>query len=297
MSSFPRTLDVATRALATVVLLALGTACSSTSDSAPLEPTPPPTVFGGDRPVTLQVPGDYDARSASPLVISLHGYQSSGLVEELYLRLGPVALGRGYLFLTPDGTFDATNARYWNDWPGDHGGSTVDDVGYLTTLLADVRASYNVDPRRIYLTGHSNGGAMTYRMACEITDTLAAVAVLAGDMPVDVGALCEPKAPLHVLHVHGDKDAAVTYETNAKNLGAEDCVAYWAKHDGCTGEATAPPLDLTKDEPGAETLVTRATGCTGGSVELWTLVGAGHVPTFNATYAETLFDFFDAHPQ
>jgi polyhydroxybutyrate depolymerase len=247
--------------------------------------------------VTLQVPDDYAPSSPHPLAISLHGYQSSGLVEELYLKLGPVALERGYLYLTPGGTFDDSNSRYWNDWPGDHGGSTVDDVGYLTKLIADVRAAYNIDPRRIVLTGHSNGGAMTYRMACEVTETLAAIAVLAGDMPVDVASLCKPKAPLHVLHVHGDKDPAVTYETNAKNLGAEDCVAFWAKHGGCSGEASASPLDLTKDEAGAETLITRATGCTGGSVELWTLVGAGHVPTFNPSYAEALFDFFDAHPQ
>ncbi|MBM4360825.1 MAG: prolyl oligopeptidase family serine peptidase [Deltaproteobacteria bacterium] len=284
--------------LPAIALACLTVACSSGDSGAPNEPTPPPpTVFGGDRPVTLQVPDGHDSSKPSPLLVMLHGYQSSGLVEELYLKLGPEALERGYLYLTPDGTFDASNSRFWNDWPGGHGNSNVDDVAYLTQLIEEVRAAYAVDPARIHVTGHSNGGAMTYRLACELSDALASVAVLAGYMPVEPGAVCTPTSPLHVLNVHGDQDPAVPYETSGQHLGAEDSVAFWAKHDACTGEATLTPMDLTKDEPDAETVVTRATGCAGGSVELWRVVGAGHVPTFKADYAEALFDHFDAHPR
>lgn len=272
-------------------------ACSSSSMDASGPPEPPPIEFGGDRPVTLQVPDGYDPAKPAPLLVMLHGYQSSGLVQELYLKLGPEALARGYLYLTPDGTVDATGARFWNDWPGDHGGATVDDVGYLTKLLADVRAAYTVDPGRIFFTGHSNGGAMTYRMACALSDTLAGVAILAGDMPVEPATVCKPSGPLHVLHVHGDEDPAVTYATNAKNLGAEDCFGFWSEHAGCTGKEAVASLDLTNDEAGAETEVTRATGCAQGSAELWKIVGAGHLPGFGPNYVETLFDYFDAHPR
>lgn len=283
------------RNAATGGLLVLA-ACTSTAPSDTKDPpAPPPTVFGGDRPVTIQVPDAYDAAMPHPLLVSLHGYQSSGAVEELYLRLGPVAMERGYLFLTPDGTFDSTNSRFWNAWPGMHEGSTVDDVEYLTTLISDVRSAYNIDPSRIYLTGHSNGGGMTYRMACELSDTLAAIGVLAGYMPLDSESVCKPTSPLHVLSVHGDQDPDVSYETNDWHLGAEDAVAFWAKHNGCTGVAEGEPLDLTKDEEGAETKVVRGTGCAAGSTELWTLEGAKHVPTFKPSYAEALFDHFDAH--
>jgi polyhydroxybutyrate depolymerase len=253
------------------------------------------TEFGGDRPVTIRVPDAYDPATPAPLLVMIHGYQSSGAVEEAYLKLGATANERGYLYLTPDGTFNAGGARYWNDWPGDHDNSTVDDVGYLTKLIADVRAAYNVDPKRIYVTGHSNGGAMTHRMGCELSDVLAAVAVFAGDMPVMPESVCKPKAPLHVLQFHGDKDPSVVYDGNATNLGAKACVDFWAKHDGCTGTEAGEPLDLVSDLAGDETTVLRHTGCAAGSAQLWTMVGAGHVPGFTPNLAKDLFDFFESH--
>jgi polyhydroxybutyrate depolymerase len=270
--------------------------CSSSTDATPNEPPlPPPTEFGGDRPVTLRLPDAFDPSVERPLLVMIHGYQSSGIVEEAYLKLAATASERGYLYLTPDGTFNAGGVRFWNDWPGDHDNSAVDDVGYLKQLIADVRAAYKVDAKRIYVTGHSNGGAMTHRLACELSDELAAAAVFAGDMPVSPEAVCKPTSPLHLLQFHGDKDAAVVFAGNEKNLGAKECVAFWAAHDGCTGTEEGTPLDLVTDLGGAETTVLRHTGCTGGSAELWTMAGAGHVPGFTPGFRTELFDYFDGH--
>lgn len=282
--------------LATGLLLVLGTACSSGDETQPSGPPAPlPTEFGGDRPVTLRVPDDFDATVARPLLVMLHGYMSSGIVEETYLKLAGTASARGYLYATPDGTFDAGGLRHWNAWPdGDEKGA-ADDVAYLTKLIEDVRQAYNVDPKRIYITGHSNGGAMTFRMACELASELAAAAPFAGYMPKNSG--CKPAQPLHVLEVHGDLDPAVPYAESVDSLGAKGALDLWAKHDGCTTVEAGSPLDLVGDLMGAETTVERRGGCFAGSAELWTMVGAGHVPGFTADFAMNLFDYFDAHPK
>ena len=282
--------------LATVLVLVVSGACGAKDETKPGElAAVAPTEFGGERPVTLRLPDAFDPSVSHPLLVMVHGFQSSGLVEETYLKLSATASERGYLYLTPDGTFNEDGARYWNDWPGGHGGSTVDDVGYLAKLIADVRAAYNVDPKRIGIIGHSNGGAMTHRLACELSGELAAVAVFAGYMPVDVASICKPTSPLHVLQLHGDMDPAVPYEASESSLGARGCVAYWAKHDGCTGTEERPPLDLVANLAGAETTVLEHNGCTAASADLWTMVGAGHVPGFSPNFAKNLFDYFDAH--
>lgn len=256
-----------------------------------------PTTFGGDRPAVIAVPDGYDDAKAHPLLVMLHGYMSSGLAEEGYLRLRAPALARGYLYTHPDGSFDKSGARYWNDWPGGHGGSTVDDVGYLTKLIDDIAAAYHVEPARIYVTGHSNGGSMSYRMACARTSTIAAVAVLAGAMPADAAAACKPSGAIHLLNVHGDQDRPVPYAGNASQLGATACVDFWAARAGCSGSEKGGALDLDKNLAGSETIVERRTGCTTGSAELWTIAGGGHLPAFTPSYAEKLLDYFDAHPR
>ncbi len=293
---------IAARLSVLLAVVALSACGGSKAADKPAEKTPPPTAFGGpDRPVTLEVPDDYDAAKPYPLLLMIHGYMASGIAEESLLHLSEPARARGFLYAHPDGTFDKSGARYWNDWPGGHDNSTVDDVGYLGKLVADIRAAYNVDAKRIYFMGHSNGGAMSYRMACERSDIVAAVAILAGDMPVAVDSICKPNAEVHLLNTHGDMDSAVLYAGNASYLGAKACSEFWSKRGHCKSSGAGAPLDLT-DGPGAETSVLRYSGCDpAGAVELWTIAGAGHIPLFGTkfgsgtTYAERMLDFLLAH--
>src|SRR5690606_28936935 len=137
-------------------------------DAAPPPSEPPPTVFGGERPVTLHVPPQYDPAEPMPLVVLLHGYRVSGVVQERFLKFAPQADARGFLYLYPDGTKNSQSLGFWNasDACCDFEGSGVDDVAYLIGLVHEVQEAYNVDPKRIYFMGHSNGGFMAYRMAC-----------------------------------------------------------------------------------------------------------------------------------
>ena len=144
------------------------------ADGGPGGDAADPSEIGGDRPVTVHVPASYVAGVATPLVILLHGYGASGAVQDLYFGLTALADSRGFLYAHPDGLVDADGKRYWNatDSCCDLGGTKVDDSTYVSSLIKQVQARYSVDPKRIFLVGHSNGGFMSYRMACDHADRI-----------------------------------------------------------------------------------------------------------------------------
>ena len=110
----------------------------------------------GLRPFNLHVPAVYMSTKPAPLIISLHGYTSSGANQEKYFKLASVASARGILYVAPDGTLDNAGNRFWNATPAccNFYGSTVDDEAYIVNIIDSVSTSYSVDPKRIYIVGH-----------------------------------------------------------------------------------------------------------------------------------------------
>lgn len=262
-------------------------------------PRPPPstTTFGGDRPVTLTVPDGYDHDRPTPLVVVLHGFGATGFLQSEYLGLPRIQDDEGFLLAAPDGTPDSDSRRFWNAGEAccDFGRVGVDDVAYLSTLVRDISAEYNVDSRRVFLVGHSNGGFMSYRLACERADLFAGLVSIAGADAVDTSG-CRPSRPVSVLQIHGDADTVVRYEGRPKPSGliplaypsAAQSVAQWAQRNGCTGGLeSAGRRDLEAARPGAETRMERHVGCpAGGAAELWTIEGGSHLPGFSQAEPE-----------
>jgi polyhydroxybutyrate depolymerase len=250
-------------------------------------------VDAGRGPVDVLVPTDYTPERAWPLVVLLHGYTSSGAEIEAYMRLGDVVDELGFLLALPDGTEDVLGLRFWNatDACCDHFGRQPDDVGYLTALLDAVGAAARIDGRRVFFAGHSNGGFMSYRMACELPARVAAIASMAGATYNDP-ARCTPIENVHTLQIHGTNDTVIRYGGGSISArpypGAVKTTETWAMYNGCslTPDLSAPPLDLDSSIPGAETRVARyAMECDpGGSAELWTIEGGAHSPPLTTQF-------------
>jgi polyhydroxybutyrate depolymerase len=273
-----------------------GASDAGTSDGGPV---------GGDRPVSVHVPPGYSQSTPAPLVVMLHGYSASGDLEEIYLGITAESNKRGFIYVHPDGTIDKMGQHFWNasDACCNFDGSTVDDSGYLSAVIADIQSRYSIDPKRIWLIGHSNGAFMSYRMACDHADQIAAIVSLAGAMPSDPSG-CKPSAPVSILEIHGTADAVIAYDGSALNghpfPSAPVSVSDWVTIDGCApaADTSAPPLDLDSVLPGDETAVTRYAGCKpGGHAELWTIAGGSHIPTPSPTFTSDMVDFLYAHPK
>jgi polyhydroxybutyrate depolymerase len=274
-------------------------------------------VVGGDRPVTIQLPEGYDPLVPAPLLLSLHGYGSSPAENEAYLRVGAAASSRGLLFAAPEGTMDGRR-RFWNatDACCDFAQIGTDDSAWLAEVIVEAEAVANVDPKRIYVIGHSNGGFMSHRMACDHADLVAAIVSLAGATFADPDD-CRPSEPVAVLQIHGTADPTIRYEGGTISLpptldshpgpypGARATTTLWARYNGCSTTPGLRPdmLDLDDGLSGpvgvAETTVeVYPAGCRpGGHVELWTIEGGGHVPSLTADFAPSVVDFLLAHPK
>jgi polyhydroxybutyrate depolymerase len=203
-------------------------------------------IDAGRGPVTLHLPPAYDHKTPLPLVVFLHGYGTDGgSHENNYFRMTPLSDDFGFLYTYPDGTVqEPTGLRFWNcDPPWFKSG--VDDSGYLRDLIDLINAEFAVDAARVYVIGHSNGGCMAHRMACDHADAVAAVMSLAGWLPREDQVECVPSAPIHVLQIHGTNDESITYEMGCVldeppdecSGGAVEITERWAAFNGCAIEA------------------------------------------------------------
>lgn len=289
---------------------AVGPLDAGSADTSP-KPDPSPLIVA--RPYNLIVPTGYDAAKATPLVIALHGYGdgNDGPQLETYFDLTPVANAKTFLYVYPDAVLDSTHQRAWNgtDACCDFDHKRTDDVGYISALIDDVALNYNLDPKRVFVTGISGGGVMAHRLACDLSEKIAAVVSLSGTTWNDPSK-CKPTGAVSVVEVHGDNDQTILYAGNADGTedpnavapypSAHDTVGHWATYNGCPGaiQATSVTFDLELKITGAETRVDRYDGCAKGAVELWTVQNGPHAPHLNTdVWGSAIYDFFMAHPK
>lgn len=259
----------------------------------------------GDVPV--YVPNDYDPAVPTPLVMLLHGYGSSGVEQESYMRFKGIANEYGFIYTYPDGAVDLFGNRFWNATPAccDFFFSGIDDSGYLRSLVEEIMDLWNIDWSMIYFVGHSNGSFMAHRMACDHADLTAAIAGLAGSSYDDFDD-CSPGEPVHTLRIHGTKDESIPYWGSNVPLygypGAIELSRQWLVFNDCDRNVDILEERLNLDflVPGPETIIAVADqGCLpNGSSELWTMKGSGHIPFLTFTgFNRRVIEYFYAHPK
>jgi polyhydroxybutyrate depolymerase len=264
------------------------------------------------------VPASAERGGSVPLLILLHGSGSSGRGLEGYLHLGAAASAGGFLVAEPDGTRDRDGKRFWDatDACCDFDRTGVDDSTYLRDVIAAVRSAAPVDPKRIFVLGFSNGGFMSYRLACDHADLIAAIVSISG-ATFGTSSACRPSEPVAVLEIHGTADGSVAYgggriagvgspgHPPASYPGARATATDWATYDGCVTDATELPGRVDVDRritapSGGTAEATREVwqACRpGGAVELWTIPGGGHAPAVSTGFAGETLGFLEAHPK
>ena len=254
-------------------------------------------TLGGERPALLVLPAEHDPKTPIPLVLSLHGFTSHLAEHDRYFGLSKRVNADRFALIMANGTHDPDGHRFWNatDFCCDLHNTQVDDVQYLAGLLKEAAAHIAVE--RVFVLGHSNGGFMSYRLACEGIPKLVAIASLAGTSFSDPSR-CALASPVSVLQIHGTADRVIAYDGSTgeqEYAGAEEVALRWAALARCnlTEPETLPPLDLDQDLDGPETIRTRyRTGCRNhATIELWTIEQGTHVPHLAPDFGPRLLEW------
>ena len=272
-------------------------------------------VDGRTRSYVLHLPPRYDPETPTPVVLVFHGAATNGYFIAHFSGMNEKADEAGFIAVYPNGTGLAKTLLTWSSNGLNHSPSDErpDDVRFVERLLDDLATVVNVDPKRVYATGHSNGAMMCYRLAIELSDRIAAIAPVGGTMGVD---LAECRRPVPVIHFHGTLDKLVPWKGPMQGTpeflmfkSVEDNIRTWAKIDGCPEE---PVIDKMPDKADDGTTVIRKTygpGKEGSEVVLYVLEGAGHTwpgrespvkflgkSTFDISANDLIWEFFQKHP-
>lgn len=231
---------------------------------------------GLTREYRLYRPAAYTGNTPVPLILNLHGYGSNNLEQEFYGDFRGIADTANFLIVHPNGTIDNQGKRFWNTFGT---GSTVDDTGFIGDLLDALESQYNIDPNRIYSTGMSNGGFMSYTLACELNERIAAIASVTGSMIGPNLAACNPQRPVPVMEIHGTADNTVPYNGTVLSafVAIPTLVDAWVGFNNCnpTPLFTNVPNTSTTDGCTAEHYVYSG-GDAGTTVEHYKIIDGGH---------------------
>jgi polyhydroxybutyrate depolymerase len=301
------------------------------------------TTRWAKRPFIVHLPPSYDGTVPFPVVIDLHG--GAGSIGAARVTTCPngdlndpgcldrVADCEGFITVYPSGTANMMfpNARTFSAGGGAGGyecvsgfacDTKVDDLRYFTDLLDTLEKIYTIDPARIYMTGHSNGAAMAQRLACELSDRIAAIAPIAGGNQFAALDYCSPVRPVPVLEIHGTDDRCWPYlggpQTCLGRLSSRvyvpipATVAAWAARNGCQPAPRVENLpDVDRTDGTTVTRIAYQQCANGGDVVHLRVNGGGHTwpggsavlpsPIVGKVSREfsanrMMWEFFKAHP-
>jgi polyhydroxybutyrate depolymerase len=269
------------------------------------------TMGAGDKAATLSIDGrtrdyfvhgprGYDGKAPLPVVFVLHGATQSAASAERMSGMSTEADSHNFLAVYPTGTghLPSWNAGACCSYAMRN---NVDDMAFFRALIDRLEKDYAVDPKRIYFTGISNGAMMSFRLACEMSDKVAAIAPVEGSQDIP----CHPSSAVSVLMFHGTADRLVPYNggSTAFQMGSKrsdtpvaDTIAFWAKQDGC---------QPTPDRKTSGVLKTDIySGCANGAgVTLQTIEGGRHmwpglrISGNDIPATSMIWSFFAAHPK
>lgn len=249
-----------------------------------------------ERNYLLYVPNIYTGETAVPLLFNFHGYGSNATEQIFYGEFRDIADTENFILVCPEGALlNGTSHFNVGGWTL---GSNVDDVGFTAALIEELSANYNIDEKRIYSTGMSNGGFMSFLLACQLSEKIAAVASVTGSMTPQTYSACNPQHPMPVMQIHGTDDSVVPYTGNILwTHSIDETVQYWIDFNNCDTIAEVtdmPDIDMS-DQSTVEQFV-YSDGFFDSSVEHYKITGGDHRwPGSNIPASGTNYDIDASH--
>jgi polyhydroxybutyrate depolymerase len=286
-------------------------------------------VKGMQRSYLVHLPAAYNKSRLWPLVIVLHGGGSEAKTMDPMTDFNALADKQGFLVVYPDAYKHLIAgpglSQHWNDGRGEAGiraqAENIDDVGFISSLIDHLSRDLNIDKRMVYATGISNGALMANRLGCELSDKIAAIAPVAGNIPEKTASALSPSRAVSVLIINGTQDPVMPFNggdisflsiKTGQVLSVADTVKFWVSKNGCPTAPTTGQLPHLNPEDNTSTIIERYTGCRDNAeVVLYRVNGGGHTwpggsqymsekligrtsSDFSAT--EIIWQFFKLHP-
>jgi len=227
------------------------------------------------RDYILYVPASYTANEAVPLLLNFHSYTGNASEHMSYADFRPIADTANFIIVHPQGLM-YDGSTHWNvgGWIT---GSPADDVGFVASLIDSLAENYSIDLGRVYATGMSNGGYMSFLLACQLSDKITAIASVTGSMTPETYTHCNPLHPTPILQIHGDQDGIVPFTGASWTHAITDVMDYWINFNQCSTSplrTTFPNLNPS-DGSTAESIV-YGNGLQGTQVAHIHVTGGGH---------------------
>ena len=259
---------------------------------------------GSVREYRAYIPQSYNRSLPLPVIINFHGTGSNADQQAKYSDLDRIAEDKKFIHINPQGknlngkqVFNAgltmnspTNKRDFSEEPRD-------DVSFTRSIISDLSSKICIDSSRVYATGMSNGGRMSYRLACEATDLFAAIAPVAGVLSLEAKD-CNPSRPISTLSFHGTSDLVSRYDKPGgfSTISAPDMFALWAKKNNCSD---SPEITFKKEDVTCQTY--DSCGSSKEEITLCTIENGGHCwpgrfcfrgASYTINASEMIVDFF-----
>lgn len=245
----------------------------------------------------LYVPPSYDARKPTPIVVVLHGRPSNAAAMARISGMNAVAARHGFIVVYPEGLNHEWNAQFDLYNKSSHSvrtgglepaGLRQDDVGFLKTLMLDLREDLNIDPQRMYISGFSNGGFMTLRMACSASDTFAGFAEGGSALYTVMTEFCKAGRPAPMFFMHGTADPSIPIDgvqvrdsqsgmPTRVTLSVKETVALFARRNGCAPSGVMTTFSESGRSPGTKVLRYIPNNCMPTApIVFYIIEGGGH---------------------
>ena len=251
---------------------------------------------GLNREYLVHFPRDYDSSIALPVVFNLHGYGGYAMDHLAYADMRSLSDQEGFILVYPQGSCLDGNP-HWNSFlSGSDNKSDAEDIDFFSALINEISNNYNVDSDRIYACGYSNGGMMSYALACALSERVAAIGSISGTM-LDWPEVCSPTHPMPVIIFHGTNDDVLPYEGNSEFTSVSYAVDYWTSFN----ELGASPsqTDIFSNGSRVVEYESYGPGLNGVSLDLYRVIRGEHYwfdsSTLGFDINEALWDFFNRY--